>query len=151
MNKKITFQKNIHLFTQFVKISLLFLITWGLLGCGNRINEDQQRLIQKKNAEKESLNKDERDSRESSEPNNEKDYLLHFDDARLAHNRGDYSEAINLFTKCIKLKPEFADGWGWRGLSKLKSGNTQGACEDWNKAIQLGASNFQGPLNDNCI
>ena len=147
---KITFQKSSLMFYSVVKSGVILMIICGCFGCGNSINNKQQRLIQEKTSELEKSEEDERSEREGENQNNDKDYLLHFEEGQQAHNRGDYSEAINLFTKCVDSKPEFADGWGWRGLSKLKSGNSQGACGDWNKAVQLGASNYQNLINDNC-
>lgn len=81
----------------------------------------------------------------------DKNYLLYYDNGKIAHNRGEYSEAIGLFDESLKLNPDFSDAWGMRGLSKYKLGDTQSACKDWNKAKELGNVNLQTLIDTNCM
>lgn len=62
------------------------------------------------------------------------------------YNRGiskgqlnDYSGAIADFTECLKYNPDFPDAIYNRGLAWYFSKQPQKACEDWQKAKELGS------------
>ncbi len=63
----------------------------------------------------------------------------------------DYSVAIADFTKAIEINPKYAEAYLSRGVAKCDSGDEAGACEDWNKAGELGDSTaweFLGDLDE---
>ena len=64
----------------------------------------------------------------------EQEYLF----GHTAHNAGDFNKAIEHFTKGIAIDANHANCWGFRGLSKFKSSDVEGACIDWQKAESLG-------------
>jgi len=47
-------------------------------------------------------------------------------------------EALKDFNKAIEINPDYADAYLGRGTSKYNLKDTKGACEDWNKAANLG-------------
>ena len=54
-----------------------------------------------------------------------------------AGQRGQYSEAIEDFTKAIELEPDHADAFSLRGLAYDRQGEYEHAIEDFTKAIEL--------------
>jgi tetratricopeptide (TPR) repeat protein len=54
-----------------------------------------------------------------------------------------YSEAISAAEKAIAIDPTREQAYYYRGLARLKQGDTQGAISDYNKAIQLSPSLVQ--------
>ena len=54
-----------------------------------------------------------------------------------AGQRGQYSEAIEDFTKAIELKPDYAEAYYLRGLAYHRQGEYEHAIEDFTKAIEL--------------
>src|SRR5919106_6020033 len=48
-----------------------------------------------------------------------------------------FDEAIRCFSEAIRLQPNFADAYSWRGDSRRENGDLDGALEDHNMAIQL--------------
>jgi len=67
-----------------------------------------------------------------------------------AHNHGRYEEAIHYFTKCLKFDNKYPEAMGFRGISKLKSGDLKGACADWDKAKKAGYSASDDLIRDYC-
>lgn len=56
------------------------------------------------------------------------------------YDLGSPREAIDEYTKAIKLKPDFAEAFYRRGVAKANLGNAGGALEDYDKAIELNAT-----------
>ena len=52
-------------------------------------------------------------------------------------NAKKYSEAIDEFSKAIKLKPNYADAYHVRGIAYAQLGKYDDAIRDYNKAIQI--------------
>ena len=50
---------------------------------------------------------------------------------------GDFSDAIEDYTKAIELDPNYADAYINRGIAKNKLENHSGAITDFTKAIEL--------------
>ncbi|MGB4205079.1 MAG: tetratricopeptide repeat protein [Bacteroidales bacterium] len=51
--------------------------------------------------------------------------------------QGRHDEAIDLFTRAIKLLPEFAQAYTYRGSAKFDKGDLIGAHDDYTKAIEI--------------
>ena len=77
-------------------------------------------------------------------------YKDYYEKGKIKHNQGDFTGAISDFTNAIDLKTDFADVWGFRGMSKYKSGDKSGACLDWKKAMELGHTTSESLLNQYC-
>ena len=58
--------------------------------------------------------------------------------------------ALKYFDKAISINPNFADGYFERGMAKHQQLNLSGACEDWNKAKNLGYSDSTNMIGNNC-
>ncbi|MDX2002931.1 MAG: hypothetical protein SFW35_10895 [Chitinophagales bacterium] len=54
------------------------------------------------------------------------------------HNSGDYTGAINDFSQLINQDPSNSEAYLSRGMSKVKSGDKAGGCEDIKMAQKLG-------------
>ncbi|WP_413669973.1 tetratricopeptide repeat protein [Mucilaginibacter sp. Mucisp86] len=65
-------------------------------------------------------------------------------------NAGEYSEAIADYTQVIALEPGNEMAYFNRGNSKLNLKNSKGACEDWQKAKELGATYAQERIEQHC-
>lgn len=50
---------------------------------------------------------------------------------------GEYSEAIRHFDRAIKLKPDFAKAYTFRGSVKYDMKDLEGALNDYNRSIEL--------------
>lgn len=61
-----------------------------------------------------------------------------------------YEEAIEDFTKAIEINPNFAMAYYNRGGVKNLTGDTDGACNDWRKALSLGLKDVLYFINQNC-
>ena len=51
--------------------------------------------------------------------------------------KGNYSGAIQIFSRLIQSYPHYADAYYNRGLAKAKLGDKKGAIADYNKAIEI--------------
>ncbi len=51
--------------------------------------------------------------------------------------KGNYSEAIRIFSRLIQAHPYYADAYYNRGIAKAKLADKQGAIRDYNQAIQI--------------
>ena len=51
--------------------------------------------------------------------------------------KGNYSGAIQIFSRLIQSYPHYADAYYNRGLAKKKLGDTEGAIADYNQAITI--------------
>jgi len=51
--------------------------------------------------------------------------------------QGEHLEAIEIFTRAIELKPDFAQAYTFRGSAKFDLGNWEGAYDDYTKAIEI--------------
>ena len=131
-------------------IVLTMLIIVLSFNCSKRMTEQQQQYVQQQRVIKEKIRDSIMAQNEASKSDSYKDYIVYFNNGKDAHNSGSYAQAIELFDACLNLKSDFAEAWGMRGLSKFKSGDNQGACSDWMKSVELGASNFQSLVNSNC-
>jgi len=138
--------------THFFKTIVLFLIfILAFTSCNTSLKaERQQQFILEQTEKKEAL-RDSAMTASAPKDDLDKNAIAHFNNAQIAHNRGEYAQAIQLYNEAIALNPSFSDAWDCKGLSRFKSGDTQGACSDWNKAIELGGTQFQGLVNDNCL
>ena len=58
--------------------------------------------------------------------------------------------AFKYFDKAISINPNFAEGYFERGMAKHQQLNLDGACEDWNKARNLGYSDSTNMIGNNC-
>ena len=64
-----------------------------------------------------------------------------------AGQRGQYSEAIEDFTKAIELKPDYAEAFSLRGLAYDRQGEHEHAIEDFTKAIELKPDHINAHYN----
>ena len=60
---------------------------------------------------------------------------------------GNYNEAIDDYTKAIKLKPDYAEAFYSRGNSKAKLKDYNGAISDYTKAIEFNPDYLDAYLN----
>lgn len=51
--------------------------------------------------------------------------------------RGQHDEAIKVFSKAIKLMPDYAVAYSYRGSAKFDLGDLDGAHDDYTKAIEI--------------
>ena len=58
--------------------------------------------------------------------------------------------AIEDYSKVIKLKPNDANTYVFRGLTKYNLGDINGACNDWRKAASLGYEYASQWVRDQC-
>ena len=61
--------------------------------------------------------------------------VLNFGDIRA--QKGDYTGAIVVYTKAIKLNPKFGEAYLNRGVAKFNLQDYRGAIADYTKAIEL--------------
>ncbi len=54
------------------------------------------------------------------------------------YNLKDYKKAITDFDIALKFLPDYGEVYDLRGVCKGELGDKTGACEDWNKAFDLG-------------
>lgn len=64
------------------------------------------------------------------------------DDGNAAYDEGDYKNAIKFYNKAIPLIPTITSIYYYRGCAKRYLEDYRGAIEDFNKSIELGASNM---------
>ena len=64
-----------------------------------------------------------------------------FKSARTKASSGDYEEAIDDYTKALKINPQFADAYFHRGILKGRLGDAKGAISDADKAIKINPQN----------
>jgi tetratricopeptide (TPR) repeat protein len=62
----------------------------------------------------------------------------------------DFQGAIDSYSLAINLNPSFADAYFKRGFARIKLGQKQGACADFDKAKKLGNPSAEDALNKNC-
>lgn len=70
-----------------------------------------------------------------------------------AASEKDPVKAIELYTKCIDIKPDYTEAYNNRGILKMISGNRGGAEQDYDRAIEIDNNNAfayynRGYLND---
>ena len=59
-------------------------------------------------------------------------------DSGIEHaQKGEYQEAVDDFTRAIKIKPDFADAYYNRGLVYYNLGKYQEAVDDYTRAIKI--------------
>ena len=51
--------------------------------------------------------------------------------------QGKHEDAIKQFTRAIKLMPDFAQAYTYRGSAKFDTGDLKGAHDDYTKAIEI--------------
>ena len=59
-------------------------------------------------------------------------------------------ESIEDFNKAIQIDPEFGLLYQNRGIPKPLSGDMDGACNDWNKAVELGVELLEQLVSIDC-
>jgi tetratricopeptide (TPR) repeat protein len=62
-------------------------------------------------------------------------------------DEGEYSQAIEAFTKAIEADPEYADAYNNRGNTYRKNGDLDEALADLNKALQLDPGHYRAYKN----
>jgi protein O-mannosyl-transferase len=68
--------------------------------------------------------------------------------ALAAMNR--FSEALPVFDQAVAVQPGTANVYFNRGMVKNSLGDKAGACKDWQRAVELGFSQAQALLQQNC-
>lgn len=66
------------------------------------------------------------------------------------YNLKNYAGALPHFTMFLAKKPKDAEALAWRGMANFYLKNKKQACEDWEKAIDLGNSYVKPYYNKNC-
>ena len=128
-------------------VMLVMLLSFN---CSKRMTESQQQYIQQQRQLKEQNEERISAQTEGMKSDDNKDFIVYFNNGKQAHNSGNFAQAIELFDACLNLKPDFAEAWGARGFSKYKSGDSAGACADWKRSVELGGSNFQSMVDSVC-
>jgi Flp pilus assembly protein TadD len=62
---------------------------------------------------------------------------IHYKNAKVIAEKGEYIEAIKALTQVIQLNPKNAMAYGDRGLIRLNLGDKYGALADFQEAAQL--------------
>ncbi|MEH6535916.1 MAG: tetratricopeptide repeat protein [Psychroserpens sp.] len=130
-------------------IALFLICMLFFASCSRKITENQNQLLFER-AQNKQEKLDRLQSAREDRVEIDKNYLLYFNNGTVAHNSGDYSKAIELFNESLKLNPNFAEAWGMKGFSKYKAGDTPSACKDWKKSLQLGNTNVQSTIDEQC-
>ena len=84
------------------------------------------------------------------EMDNKNNFKEYFEKGLAAHNAGEFKSAVKFFTMSIESYSEYADAWGFRGMSKFKADDARGACSDWKHAMELGYSPASQLYEQNC-
>ena len=64
--------------------------------------------------------------------------------------QGEFQEALDDFNKTIELDPGYSNAWHNRGLSHYQLNQHDLACEDWQKAKELGFAKAGEMLDRYC-
>lgn len=85
------------------------------------------------------INNDERPLSQQlfSEPQKNREIHFNFSTANAELEKGNFKKAIEYFTKCVVMKPDFTRAFNGRGLVNYKQGDYGKALIDFNKAIEL--------------
>ena len=71
-----------------------------------------------------------------------KDYLRPWYNLAYLHNGlGQFNLAVADYDSILQINDQSADAYHFRGVSRINSGDTSGACADWNRALKMG---YQG-------
>ena len=62
---------------------------------------------------------------------------VYYSQAKNKYQNKDYEGAILDLTQAIKIDPNYADAYGFRGMSRSKLGDEQGAILDFNQAANF--------------
>ena len=63
---------------------------------------------------------------------------------------GDPNGAIQEYNNALKVNPNYTSSIGGRGTAKQYLNNLFGACDDWTRAVELGAENYQSKIDEFC-
>ncbi|MFN8356618.1 MAG: leucine-rich repeat domain-containing protein [Spirosomataceae bacterium] len=76
--------------------------------------------------------------------------VLYESQSRLLFEVGDYQQSLKLLNSAIELRPDKLDNIGFRGELKQKLHDLPGACQDWQKVLQMGDTRAQFFLDRFC-
>jgi Flp pilus assembly protein TadD len=62
----------------------------------------------------------------------------------------DFRGSLQDYNKAIELNPDDHTSYYNRGFAKLELGDTDGACFDWRKAIELGDEDAYAAVKEFC-
>ncbi len=69
-------------------------------------------------------------------------------EAILLSDKGEYQNAIALFNEVLMKDDVFGEAYLNRGLVNELMGNLDGACSDWNRALELGMQEAAAYINE---
>lgn len=65
-------------------------------------------------------------------------------------NAGEHTEALSIYDTVLRFEPSNSLGYFNRGNSKFSLGDREGACQDWNRAKDLGSPYAQERMDLEC-
>jgi tetratricopeptide (TPR) repeat protein len=66
------------------------------------------------------------------------------------NDQNHYDRALLDFNKALEIEPKSGAAYYRRGVTELNMGNNDGACKDWNMAVQLGNKDAGGMITEHC-
>ncbi len=83
--------------------------------------------------------------------NKKPEYYLAIKNAGLAkYQLKDYKGAIQNYNQVFELKADYPEVYHFRAFAKFDSNDKEGACSDWNKALEMGYTEANEKLQENC-
>ena len=79
-------------------------------------------------------------------------YVVFYNDRAAAKREsGDPKGAIEDYDKVLSIDPNYTSSIGGRGTAKSYLKDMDGACTDWNKAVEAGNKYYQEKIDENCL
>jgi len=75
------------------------------------------------------------------------DALVLYQAALLCRDCGDYDQALQTIDRCLKLKPDFSQGWHLKGSALMDLGKTEAAQTALEKSLEFDAGNIRALSN----
>ncbi len=77
-------------------------------------------------------------------------YQVYSNKGYVLYKQKKYEEAIQCFNLALQHNPQYGEAYLHRGNTKELMRNPQGACEDWQKAADLGVEKAKEYINNQC-
>ena len=77
-------------------------------------------------------------------------YQVYSNKGYVLYKQKKYEEAIQCFNLALQYNPQYGEAYLHRGNTKELMKNADGACEDWQKAADLGVEKALEYINKQC-